>query len=236
MSKQIFNIVCAITVLAVLGVNTRADEINDALARGHEAFQRGQFEQASFEYSAALQWPGAHQAQAHFNIGVCQHRRGRLQAAAVQYRAALKLRNNQYPAASYALGLVLRDTREEHAAREAFAQAVTTSGGKHAPALFELGLAAQQAGDDQAAIDYYQKALAQERMPAGHNNLGVILARRGQLDEAIQEFETALARSRGQFAEAQANLLLCHQVRVQASARMIAQLQLSGTTTTIRSE
>lgn len=236
MSKRIFSITFSIILLAALGSNIRADEINDALARGHEAFQHGQYERAIFEYRAALQWPGAHEARAHFNIGVCHHRRGRLREAVAQYRAALKLRHDQYPSASYALGIALRDTQEERAAREAFAQTVQASGGKHAAALFELGLIAQRAGDEQAATAYYQKALAQDRLPAGHNNLGVILARRGQLEEAMQEFETALARAHGQFAEARHNLRLCRQLRGPASTQMIAQLQLGGAGATIRSE
>lgn len=236
MLKRIFSIAFSITLLAALGGNIRADEINDALARGHEAFLRGQYERAIFEYRAALQWPGAHEARAHFNIGVCQHRRGRLREAIAQYRTALKLRRDQYAAAAYALGIALRDAQEEHAARAAFAQAVQAAGGKHAAALFELGLAAQQAGEEQTAADYYQKSLAQERLPAGHNNLGVILARRGQLDEAMEEFATALAGARGQFVEARANLARCRQLRQLASSQMIAQFQLSGSGVTIRSE
>lgn len=235
MFKQISAIALAITLLA-FSVSARADEINDALARGHEAFQRSQYERALFEYRAALQWPGAHEARAHFNIGVCHYRLNHLREAIAEYRTAIKLRNNQYPAASYALGIALQDTREDRAAQQAFAQAVKASGGKHAAALFELGLAEQRAGNDQAAAGYYQQAIAQDRLPAGHNNLGVILAQRGYLDEAMREFETALGRSRGQFAEARANLALCHQLRAHGSTQMIAQLKLSSSGAALRSE
>lgn len=236
MSRRIFAIGFAIALLAAFNVSARADESNDALARGHEAFQHGQYERALFEYRAALQWPGAHEARAHFNIGVCHYRLGRRREAVAAYRTAIKLRNNQYPAASYALGIALQDAQEDRAARAAFAQAVQASGGKHAAALFELGLAAQRDGDDQAATEYYQQAIAQDRLPAGHNNLGVILAQRGQLDEAMREFAAALTRSRGQFAEARDNLALCRQLQATASAQMIAQLKLSGAAATIRSE
>jgi tetratricopeptide (TPR) repeat protein len=137
------------------------------------------------------------------------------------------LRNGQYPSASYALGVALRDLRQYPQAREAFAQAVKASGGKHAEALFELALESQRAGDDRAAFDHYQQAITQskDRIPACHNNLGVILARSGMLDEAMREFEIALKQSRGKFVEARENLALCQRMLDSSSARLIAALK-----------
>jgi hypothetical protein len=57
-------------LVLTLSGQAQTDELAQAFERGAAAFQRGQYEQALFEYRAALQWPGDHQARAHFNIGV----------------------------------------------------------------------------------------------------------------------------------------------------------------------
>ena len=226
-------------LVLTLSGQAQTDELAQAFERGAAAFQRGQYEQALFEYRAALQWPGDHQARAHFNIGVCQHKLGRKQEAGASYRRALDARNGAYASAAYALGITLQDQRQFREARAAFAQAVKASGGKHAEALFELGLEAQRADDDQAAIEHYRQAIVQskDRLPACHNNLGVLLIKFGQLDEAQRAFETALARARGDFIEASDNLARCQQLRDAATRRMIAQFTVSeGAPATLRSE
>jgi len=48
-------------------------------------------------------------------------------------------------------------------------------------------------GDDEAALPHYRKAVElQPNEPGTHYNLGVGLARNGQLDPAIAELRTAL--------------------------------------------
>jgi tetratricopeptide (TPR) repeat protein len=153
-----------------------------------------------------------------------------LRDALAEYRAAIKLREGQYPLAFYALGVALQDLRRYPEAREAFAQAVKSSGGRHAEALFELALESQRAGDDRAAVEHYRRAVAQSKdnIPACHNNLGVILARAGLLEEAEREFETAVKRSRGKFAEASQNLARLKQMLDGASPGIIAGLKTPG--------
>jgi tetratricopeptide (TPR) repeat protein len=167
-------------------------------------FHRGQYELAIFEYRGALNCPGGHRARARFNIGICNHRLGRTREAVADYRAVIQLREGQYPSASYALGITLQGLQRYREAREAFAQAVKSSGGKHADALFELALESQRDGADRAAFDHYRQAVGRsnDRIPACHNNLGVILAKAGMLEESIREFELAVTRSRGKLAEA----------------------------------
>lgn len=94
-----------------LNAKAQINDANEAIERGNELFHRGQRELAIFEYQAALQWPGNHQARAHFNIGVCNYKLGRRREAINEYRAAIKLREGQYPSASYALGVALQDLR-----------------------------------------------------------------------------------------------------------------------------
>ena len=210
------------------GVKAQINDASEAIERGNEFFHRGQYELAIFEYRGALNWPGGHQARARFNIGVCNHRLGRPREAVTDYLAAIKLREGKYPSASYALGIALQDLRRYREAREAFARAVKSSDGKHADALFELALESQRDGDDRAAFDHYRQAIAQsnDRIPACHNNLGVILAKAGMLEEATREFEIAVKQSRGKFVEASQNLARCRQMIDASSPAMIASLKM----------
>jgi Flp pilus assembly protein TadD len=65
--------------------------------------------------------------------------------------------------------------------------------------------------DPDAAVELFKKAIARsgEDLPGGHNNLGVMLARRGRFEEARREFELAVSKSKGQIPEAEHNLKLC---------------------------
>jgi tetratricopeptide (TPR) repeat protein len=137
------------------------------------------------------------------------------------------MREGRYPSASHALGVALQDLRRYQEAREAFAQAVKNSDGKHAEALFGLALESQRAGDDRAAFEHYRRAVAQSKdsIPACHNNLGVILAKAGLLDEAEGEFEAAVKRSRGKFAEASQNLARLRRMLDGPSPGLIASLR-----------
>src|SRR5262249_26230555 len=159
-------------------VKAQTSDVNEAIERGNSLFHRGQYELAIFEYRDALNWPGGHQARASFNIGVCNHRLGRTREAVSDYRAAIKLRDGRYPSASDAVGIALRVWRGYGEAREALTQAGKSSGGKNAEVLFERALECQRDGDDHAALDHSRQAIAQseDRIPACHNNLGVILA------------------------------------------------------------
>jgi tetratricopeptide (TPR) repeat protein len=210
-----------------VGVKAQINDANEAIERGNGFFHRGQYELAIFEYRGSLNWPGGHQARARFNIGVCKHRLGRPREAVAEYRAALELSEGQYPSASYALGVALQDLRRYQEARDAFAQAVKSSGGEHAEALFELALESQRVGDDSGAVAHYRQAVAQSKdgIPACHNNLGVIMAKAGLLEEAARAFERAIKRSRGKFAEASQNLARLRQMLDGPSPAMIASLK-----------
>ena len=228
MRNRIFITLLFLTLTAgAVSVKAQMNDANEAIERGNEYFNHGQYELAIFEYRGALNWPGGHQARARLNIGICRHRLGRPREAVAEYRAAINLSEGKYPSASYALGVALQDLWRYQEAREAFAQAVKGSGGKHAEALFELALESQRSGDDRGAFEHYRQAIEQSRdgIPACHNNLGVILAKGGLLEEAMREFETALKRSHGKFAEAGQNLARLRQVIDGPSPSMIASLK-----------
>src|SRR5262249_54912504 len=208
MRNRIFMTLLFLALASAAGsLKAQINDAGEAIERGNDFFHRGQYKLAIFEYRGALNWPGGHQARAHFNIGVCHHRLGHAREAVAEYRDAIKLSEGRYPPASYALGVALQDLRQYQEASEAFAQALKESGGKHAMALSGRAWKPRRGGDDGAAFKHYQKAAAKSKdsIPACHNNLGVILARSGFLEEAAREFETAVKRSRGKFAEASQN-------------------------------
>jgi tetratricopeptide (TPR) repeat protein len=123
---------CLCTPLAL----AQASEVNTALERGYEAFQLGRYQQAAFEYQAALAWPGPHAARAHFNRGVCLFRMGKTQAAIEEYQQALDLRAGRDAAAAYALGVAWQATGDHAKALSAFRQALSAAAGNHVKAQF----------------------------------------------------------------------------------------------------
>src|SRR5262249_39378312 len=182
MRNRIFITLLFLTLTAgAVGVKAQINDANEAIERGNEYFNRGQYELAIFEYRGALNWPGGHQARARLNIGICRQRLGRPREAVAEYRAAIKLREGKYPSASYALGFALKDWRDSEEAGEAFRKAGKVWGGNPAGALLERALEPQRWGDDREPSEHSRQAIEQSRdgIPACHNNLGVILAKEG---------------------------------------------------------
>jgi tetratricopeptide (TPR) repeat protein len=220
-------LVAAATMTFTGGV--RADEISEAFERGDAAFHRGQYERAILEYREASTFHGPHTARAYFNVGVCQYKLGRAREAVSEYRTAIRMRQGKYPSASYALGIALQDLGLRQAANDAFLQAVAASGGKHAEALFEVALESHRNKDYDTAAQYYRRAITQskDRIPACHNNLGVIFAVFGDLQEAVREFEVALKLSENKCAEASDNLERCRSLIAAPSPSFVATLRMS---------
>ena len=84
-----------------------------------------------------------------------------------------------------------------------------------------LGLLAMNEGDDRAAEEHLREALARSasRLPAAHNNLGVVLARTGRLREAEREFGLAVKKADGRFEEAAHNLSVCRALQSSEAAK-----------------
>ncbi|MEP7198765.1 MAG: tetratricopeptide repeat protein, partial [Chloroflexota bacterium] len=128
-------------------------------------------------------------------------------AAIADYRAALS-----YPPpfvnAAFNLGQALRAWGEAHRlqhdesqmraafveAREAYTQAITIDT-QFAPAYEARGLTHAELGDDSAAIRDYERALALRPQAETFNKLGLVLIRRGDLDNARVQFDQAIAHA-----------------------------------------
>jgi Flp pilus assembly protein TadD len=93
-----------------------------------------------------------------------------------------------------------------------------------------LGLALYRDGDFEGAARHYRQAikLSGDRIPACHNNLGVVMAALGYLEQAEREFETALAQSKSRFDDALRNLKLCRTLLASNAPILVAEMKMSG--------
>jgi len=73
------------------------------------------------------------------------------------------------------------------------------------------GASLEQAGQTAAALDHYRHAVGMAPSAETQNHVGVLLAKRGELDEAIRCFQAALALD-PKFQNAQNNLKLALKV------------------------
>ena len=191
-------------------------DAKDAIRRGNERYNRGEYEAAIREYREVTWAKGALYALALYNIGVCDFELGRTDEAIRMYRRAADARGGRYPKALYALGVALESSGRRADAKAAYRQAIATSDGTYtearlAVAHYKLGLLNAYEGDYEGAAALFREALARskDRFPAAHNNLGVMLALAGRTAEAAPEFEIALRQSDAGFGEAAHNLELC---------------------------
>ena len=177
-----------------------------ALKRGDAFVAQENYKAAIAEYSTVSDRDRDSYARAVYNIGVCYYELWQTEDAIVFYKRAIELKQGNYPVASYALGVALEDQGRFAEAKLAYQQA---SG--FAPAIYKLGLLAAKSGEFKQAADLFRDAAAREgrHVPASRNNLGVMLARLGFLNEAEKEFAIALKSADGVFEDAANNLKLC---------------------------
>ncbi|MFN0124739.1 MAG: tetratricopeptide repeat protein [Blastocatellia bacterium] len=219
-------------LLAGTVMENRAATQETPFAQGMNFFALGQYQMALRHFRFALaDAQGAQTALVHYNIGVCHFRLGDARQAVREYETALALRNQRYAMAALALGHARLELGDP-AARGAFAGAVETAGREDhnlkAEALFEIAMLLTSAGEHDQAITHLRRAIAERdaRFPAAHNNLGILLALRGDGQAAEQAFSLALKFSNGRMTQAAHNLRLC---RAQSTdidrRRLIAQWQ-----------
>ena len=208
-----------------------------AIKRGNERYARGQYEEAIKEYRRTTQSAGAVYAQSLYNIGVCYFELGKGSEAISMYRRAVEARGGHYPKASYALGVALEIAGRLDEAREAYRRAIAESEGRYteagrAVAHYRLALIAGREGDYEKAATLFREAIARskEQFPAVHNNLGVMLALSGRVDEAEREFEAALRQSPYGFDEAAHNLELCRVLLTERTRDAVASLKVADST------
>lgn len=195
-----------------MGQATKVEETTASrlINRGNAEYRKAKYQTAIEYYSQVDRSAGELYARAIYNIGVCYFELYRTEESIAMYQRAIKLQHESYPNASYALGVALEDLKRIPDAKRAYQKAIAASEGKHSLAYFRLGVITGEK-DPEAAVELFRKAIAlsSDDLPAGHNNLGVMLARRGRFEEAQREFALAVRKARGQMPEAEHNLRLC---------------------------
>ncbi|HTV61373.1 MAG TPA: tetratricopeptide repeat protein, partial [Verrucomicrobiae bacterium] len=176
--------------------------------------QKGQVGAAIIEYQKALAI-APNDAQAHCNLGLALSQKGQVDAAIVEYHKALAIDPN-FAKACNNLGIALSRKGQVDAAIIEYHKALAIDPNL-AKAYNNLGIALSRKGRVDAAIVEYQKALAinpmdleartnlavalaqQKEAPIAstsddlYYNLGNDFAKKGELDEAIIEYQKALA-------------------------------------------
>lgn len=241
----------AAVVAATQTVRANDQDAGAAIRRGNLHYAKGEYEAAIAEYERVTNDAGESYARSLYNIGVCYYELWRTEEAITFYRQAIAARQGRYPGALYALGVALEDLKRLPEAQKAYQLSIAAAGGRQAPAHYRLGLLAAFARDYETAAELFRKAivLSADHLPANsgepserpgwgacHNNLGVVLALTGRLNEAKREFEKALSQSQGRLTEAVANLKLCRARLASPGAAQLTSLQFSETATRNLSE
>ncbi|HEX8748555.1 MAG TPA: tetratricopeptide repeat protein, partial [Pyrinomonadaceae bacterium] len=220
---------------SVIGLaQTGVDQI---IKRGNAQYERGQYEAAIKEYGRVPEGRTASYAQSLYNTGVCYFELGRTADAIAFYRRAVEARGGNYPKALYALGVALEVSGKLREARDAYSRTLAASEGGYAEeglavAQYRLAILAGREGDYERAANLFREAItrSKERFPAGHNNLGVMLALSGRVTDAEREFEIALREAGGGFDDAAYNLSLCRALIKRETQAAFARLKVADST------
>lgn len=156
-------------------------------------------------------------AKVHYNLGVCRFHLDMLTEAAVDFETAIELANGSYEKASYSLGLTLSELGDSAAAERAFLDAIAVNK-RNGEAWFDLAFLYLDRKEYDAAQTGFANAIRFGTIdPAvGHNNLGVLLAMKGDMSAAEKHFRSSVAV--GTLNEAVLNLEKC-----QVREKLIAQ-------------
>jgi Flp pilus assembly protein TadD len=194
-----------VTRLFSEGTKSAAEErFADALENYKRALTRAENEYLAAGYRAPLR----------FNIGVCYFRLEQFDPAIQEFKAALLLKKD-YARAHYALGMAETRKRDWKKAADSFSRVVSLEP-KNAEAWFDLAFATIALNDLYTAAKAFAKSIELGSVDAAlsHNNIGVILAVKGDLATAEISFENAIAMSHGRLFEAKRNLEFCRSKRL----------------------
>lgn len=214
-----------------MNIGAQSPAVSNLFKEGTRAAGAGNFEQALSSYKTALfaaeneYVNNAYLAKLRYNIGVCYFRTNRFDLAANEFKSAILLKKD-YSLAHYALGMARMRLREWKAASVSFESSLRENP-KNGEAWFDLAFAKIAVGEIEAARSAFGRAIEFGTIdtPLSHNNIGVILAVKGDLMAAEKEFETAVALSGGRLIEAKRNLEFCRAKRAVKTGLVAKDLQ-----------
>lgn len=193
----------------------------DALKSYKTALFAAENEYLSAEYLAKL----------HYNIGVCHFRLERFDLASDEFKKAILLKK-EYTRAHYALGMAESRKKNWKAARASFRRVLDIDP-KNGEAWFDLAFSNIALKEIDKAATAFVRSIEFSSVDSAlsHNNIGVILAIKGELAAAEKEFESAIAVSGGWLIEAKRNLAFCREQR--AGKRLTAALEYTERRTSL---
>jgi superkiller protein 3 len=188
-------------------------ELHNAL--GWTLFQGGRTAEAVAEYQRALSANPDH-SKAHNNLGLALVELGELEEAARHFKASLDL---EPKAEIYSdLGFTMAQLGRPQEALADYQKALELDP-KCASAHLNLAVTFVRAGDFKKAESHYRQAIPGRPGAETHNGLGYVLVRQGRAEEAVAEFQKAIAID-PRFAPAYNNLAdaLAVQGKLEAAA------------------
>lgn len=225
-----FAILLVMLIVSFVQGQSSPTDPQESIKRGNARYSNAEYIAAIGEYGQVPPQAGTIYSQALYNIGVCYYELWRTEEAVVMYRKALAARAGRYTKALYALGIALEELGRQDEAKEAYGEAVTAPASRETGAAhFRLGLLLAGEGAYEKAATHFREAITRGASPAGHNNLGVVLALNGCLHDAEKEFELAL-KADGAFADATNNLKLCRSLLRASAKDLLASMRLVDTT------
>jgi Flp pilus assembly protein TadD len=202
-----------------LNIAGQSPTVSKLFSDGTNHANAERFDEALKSYKTALflsenEYLGAdYRARLHYNIGVCYFRTDRFDLATDHFKSAILLKTD-YPRAHYALGMAKLRQRNWKAASQAFLQVLRLDP-KNGEAWFDLAFANIALNDAVTAEHAFVRSIEFGSVDAAlsHNNIGVILALKGDLERAERQFELAVEMSAGRLFEAKRNLEFCRAKR-----------------------
>ncbi len=180
----------AVGAPAMTGAPSAQPTIDQLVAAGMAAHQRGDLKTAEQSYRAALAQAPEHPLALHY-LGVVHSQRGELAQAFPLLGRALALHPEE-PEFHNNLGLALAQADRDADAVAAFRQALLRKP-DHATALNNLGLSLRALNDVDGAVAAYRRALAlQPGFAQARWNLALALLARGDYAEGWPGYETRL--------------------------------------------
>lgn len=216
-----------------MAARTQTHMAEQLFDEGTQAAKNIQFEKAIESYQKAIlltnndESNDAFLAKLHSNIGICLYRLQRTEAAIDELKKAVRFSKGQYQPAFYALGMAYSEVGNWNDAVSAFRRSIALKE-EDGEAWFDLASALLHRKDLRAAEFALKKSIKYKTVAShdAHNNLGVLLAWRGDLSAAEGEFGLAFEQSDGASAEAKHNLRLCRFYRQNSQLVLIGGMKL----------
>lgn len=194
-------------------VSAQSSAVMTPFEEGTRLSKAGDYDKARVSFKSALSASLGENAsfailsRLHYNLGVCEYKLGKTDEAVNEFDQAIELRSGDYAKASFALGRAHLDLEHWTDAEDALLSVIRHDS-KNAEAWFDLAFAYLGQSDLVHAEMAFRSAIALKSVDTAwaHNNLGVILAAKGDLAGAEKEFNAALKASGGELTEARGNL------------------------------